>query len=280
MRNICLLSAWGVETTLPLGDLQRTAVRYWSFSLRQRSEMSTTQLAIKYLPTTGAGRPSTMFNQWESRGTPLPKLRQLDGKTGALESIEVELPGSLKTLMHPGWILMANPKSFHSVYDIVTKFDPAVRGVLMARLSEDSIQVNEALYGDRFYRMNRSYSSDLSEVNRLMEIGNLDAFFAVVLIYLEAQKDCNGLVAVHLPYRLTAEHWRCFDGIDSSFAVELSQHVRRLIQTFSEEQSTCLQLDLVARNVVHYEGRIKESSQETLVAKWVEKALHQKTTPL
>jgi hypothetical protein len=273
MKNNCFLDAWGIETTLPLSDLQKTAVKFWAFSLLQHSAMTTTRLAKKYLPISASGRPSTLFNQWQSNGTPLPKLTQVNGDFGPLHAIERDWPGSLKILMHPGWALLARPLSIHSVYDVVLHLEPSVRSVLMEQLSCDAIQFSEVLYGDGFYRTNYFGKSDLSEANQLVDIGNIDAFFAVVALYLEAEKTHQGVLATALSYFLESSNWRCFVGIKSNLSTQLAQHISDLVQTFAEAQSTCSSLHQVAKSVLSIEGRIKHPKQKTQLVDWIENAL-------
>ena len=247
-----LLQIWEVETLLPLANVERLAIRTWATWLTRTSGISVEKIAQECLGVPG----STLAFAWRKKGSPRPKLVNQHGGAGPLLLIEQLAPGSLRLLLHPGWLLLCVPRSHHDLYEIACRFEPTIRSMFMQKISLDPDAYDESVYAEKWIRSGNTNDGKADvEITYLKHFGSIDAFFGALLLRLE---NFYPGTKYHSTLRLEpvrVNDWRCWQSTDLEIQRAVASSLDHFYDAMVARESTISSSKMAAKNLVQNEGR-------------------------
>ena len=125
---------------------------------------------------------------WRYKGYPSPKLINKDGSLGIPFDLERKYPGSLRSLLHPGWAMLCGPNSIEACRSLLAALEPSIVEILDRRFcaelpntsDEESTlfkNLERILIGQSFYT--HGY------VEWLKQKGTFEAFIAALGLSIE-----------------------------------------------------------------------------------------------
>ncbi len=179
------LHDWGVETWLPIQDksFKRIAIKFWTRKLLEVSGMKHGDFIAQHFFVASTNGTTESFKRWYREGYPDPKFILDDGSPGRPLTFGANYPGTLYLLLHPGWVMLAGPKSIGSCRILLNELSDPVASFIAQRFKSEA---------PGFKTPQRTFWMDLlgefytdSYVKRLKVHGTFDAFVAALGLSIE-----------------------------------------------------------------------------------------------
>jgi hypothetical protein len=247
-----LFQIWEVETLLPLENVECLAIRTWASWLTRTAGISAQRIAEECLGVRG----STLPFAWRKKGSPRPKLVNEQGGVGPLLLIEQLAPGSLRLLLHPGWLLLCVPKSHHDAYEIACRFEPTIRSMFMQQIRSVPDEYEESIYAEKWIRSGNTNDGMADvEITYLKHFGSIDAFFGALLLRLEnfyLETKHNSTLRLK---QVRVDDWRCWQDTDLEIRSAAANCLDDFYNAMVARESTISSSKIAAQNLVQNEGR-------------------------
>jgi hypothetical protein len=126
---------WDVETLLPLQDqaLKSFAIKSWTRALLEQSQMKPEKFLYAHFYDVESKKTTESFKRWHREGYPDPKFFSKNGAPGKPLIFEEKYPGTLHTLLHPGWVMLSGPTTIQSCRLLLEKLEHSISFIISHR---------------------------------------------------------------------------------------------------------------------------------------------------
>lgn len=197
---------WNVETLFSMEDrsLKRIAIMTWVQKLEELSWLmeekkspnrnsiakaaKPTKFQLENLYCTETKKFRGAYLSWRYKGYPSPKLINKDGSLGIPFELERKYPGSLRSLLHPGWAMLCGPNSIEACRSLLAALEPSIVEILDRRFWSESpnLSVKESTLSKNLERIligQSFYTHGFVEL--LKQKGTFEAFIAALGLSIE-----------------------------------------------------------------------------------------------
>jgi hypothetical protein len=210
------------QTQQRIHTVSKLATRTWAHSIVIRSGLNPSKLGVLYIRGASEASARALFYRYLNDGIANLGALIADKKGWSIAlAVDDDYPGTLKVLMNPLWEFLVERVmrrlSLNDLHARCVLLDPAVRAVLM-----DEIVINrKALISRNFFK--RNYRNFQQQLDKLFEIGSLDALAGAITILLEGELLGDKMLYESVKHFLVEnfDRWSCFKGIPDSLRIEL-----------------------------------------------------------
>lgn len=122
---------------------------------------------------------------WRYSGYPAPRLIGKDGSLGTPFDLELKFPGSLRTLLHPGWVMLCGPMSIESCRFLLHALEPQLAKALEERFHTEAPDVASRKRSTGMLMFMQQIFYTTCYVDWLKKIGSFEAFIGALGLSIE-----------------------------------------------------------------------------------------------